>query len=86
MSAAVQTPTGDCRHCCKPIRANRAGIWGARKRDDSHPWYCDASPDARKRHEPATAAADAPSAELPAESLISQLLPWADDPDALPPF
>ena len=55
MTSPVQTPTADCAHCRKPIRANRAGIWGARKRDDPHPWYCDADPDAGKRHEPAIA-------------------------------
>jgi hypothetical protein len=55
MASAVQTPTADCAHCHKPIRANRAGTWGARKRLDPHPWYCDASPDAARRHEPAKA-------------------------------
>lgn len=45
--------TAECRHCGKGIRQNRRGIWGARKRDDPHPWYCDASMDDAKRHEPA---------------------------------
>jgi hypothetical protein len=45
--------TGSCRHCGKAIRQDRQGYWGARKRDDSHPWYCDADPGAGKRHEPA---------------------------------
>jgi hypothetical protein len=44
--------TAECRHCGKAIRRNAKGIWGARKRDDPHPWYCDASPDTAKRHEP----------------------------------
>jgi hypothetical protein len=52
MSNATQTPTADCRHCRKPIRQNSGGIWGARKRDDPHPWYCDGNPDDGKRHEP----------------------------------
>lgn len=43
----------DCQHCGKGIRRNSKGIWGARKHDDPHPWFCDASPDAAKRHEPA---------------------------------
>jgi len=43
---------GNCRHCGKSIRRDSKGYWGARKRDDPHPWYCDASPDAEKRHEP----------------------------------
>ena len=47
--------TAECEHCHKGIRRNRAGIWGARKQDDPHPWYCDASPDAAKRHQPALA-------------------------------
>jgi hypothetical protein len=51
----VQTPTGDCRYCSKPIRCNKDGIWGARRRDDPHPWYCDANPDAGKRHQPKAA-------------------------------
>lgn len=55
-SATVQTPVADCRHCGKPIRRNRAGYWGARKRDDPHPWYCDEDPGNDKRHEPAKAA------------------------------
>lgn len=53
MTAAIQTPTAECRHCRKPIRRNSAGIWGARKRDDPHPWDCDTSPDKGKRHEAA---------------------------------
>jgi len=46
--------TAECKHCAKGIRRNRAGIWGARKRDDPHPWWCGVSPDAEKRHEPAS--------------------------------
>jgi hypothetical protein len=42
----------ECEHCGKGIRRNRAGIWGARKHDDPHPWFCDASPVGDKRHEP----------------------------------
>lgn len=53
MSNTTQTPVAECVHCAKGIRQNRAGIWGACKRDDPHPWYCDANPDAGKRHEPA---------------------------------
>lgn len=52
MSSHVQTPTADCRHCLKPIRQNKGGIWGARSRDDSRPWYCVAGPGPGKRHEP----------------------------------
>lgn len=51
----MQTPTADCQHCGKAIRCNVQGIWGARRRSDPHPWYCDASQDAGKRHEPAKA-------------------------------
>lgn len=59
-SCAVQSNLGDaatgtCRHCLKSIRRNSGGVWGARKRDDPHPWYCDASPDGAKRHEPGEA-------------------------------
>jgi hypothetical protein len=50
--SAVASPTGTCKDCGKGIRQNKAGIWGARKRDDDHPWYCDASPDSGKHHEP----------------------------------
>jgi hypothetical protein len=48
----VKSETGDCRHCDKPIRRNVRGIWGTRKRDDGHPWYCDEDPGAEKRHAP----------------------------------
>ena len=51
MTAAL---TGTCRHCGKPVRLNRAGVWGARHREDPHPWYCDASPEPEKRHETET--------------------------------
>jgi hypothetical protein len=51
-TATVKTPTADCRHCRKPVRANSKGIWGARNRDDSAPWFCGPNPDAGKRHEP----------------------------------
>lgn len=44
--------TSTCEHCGKGIRRDRQGYWGARKRDDPHPWYCDGSQDAEKRHEP----------------------------------
>ena len=37
-------PTGVCLHCGKPIAQNIKGIWGARKRGDPHPWYCDDAP------------------------------------------
>lgn len=47
-----QSDTGTCQYCGKGIRRNAAGIWGARKRDDSAPWYCGASPAADKNHEP----------------------------------
>lgn len=52
MSGPVNSPTADCLYCGKPVRRNRAGIWGARRRDDPHPWYCEAGPDAGKRHAP----------------------------------
>lgn len=81
MASTVQTPTGDCLHCRKPIRANRAGVWGARKRDDPHPWWCDANPDAGKRHE----LAESDASPEPVDYL-ARLQPWADDPDLLPPF
>lgn len=55
MAAAIQTPVAECRHCRKPIRQNSKGIWGGRKRDDPHPWYCDEDPGADKRHEPKAA-------------------------------
>lgn len=55
MSNAVQTTTADCRHCGKPIRQNKAGFWGARKRDDPHPWWCAEDPGTGKRHEPKAA-------------------------------
>lgn len=45
-------PTADCAACGKPIRRNRAGIWGARARTDPHPWYCDDDPGDDKRHRP----------------------------------
>ena len=57
MTAAA--PTAKCQHCGKGIRRDSKGHWGARKRDDPHPWYCDASTDAEKRHEPAAAAGKA---------------------------
>jgi hypothetical protein len=53
-STAVQTPVSECQHCRKPIRQNSQGIWGARKRDDPHPWYCGGN-QASKRHEPVAA-------------------------------
>jgi hypothetical protein len=56
-NAAIQTPTAECGHCCKPIRQNKDGIWGARARNDAHPWYCDANLDKGKRHAPAVKAA-----------------------------
>lgn len=31
----MQTPTADCQ-------CNVQGIWGARRRSDPHPWYCEA--------------------------------------------
>lgn len=49
---SIASETAECCHCGKSIRRNTKGIWGARKRDDPHPWYCDASPAADKRHEP----------------------------------
>ena len=52
------SPAAECRHCGKPVRRNSQGIWGARKRNDPHPWYCDASPADGKRHEPAVTATD----------------------------
>jgi hypothetical protein len=45
--------TADCRHCAKGIRRYVSGIWGARRRSDPHPWYCDSDPGSEKRHEPA---------------------------------
>lgn len=49
----VASPTADCMHCGKPIRRNAAGIWGARKRDDPHPWYCGTTTGGGAgRHEP----------------------------------
>jgi hypothetical protein len=45
--------TGVCLHCGKPIAKNSKGIWGARKREDPHPWYCDDDPGDSKRHQPA---------------------------------
>lgn len=53
--ASIASPTGTCRHCGKAIRRQRQGVWGARKHDDPHPWYCDASPSDDKRHGPWTA-------------------------------
>jgi hypothetical protein len=53
----VASPTGDCRHCGKPIRRNKAGCWGARKRNDPHPWCCKAATSAAARHEPVPAIA-----------------------------
>ena len=50
--ATSKRPTGVCLHCGKLIAENRRGIWGARKRDDPHPWYCDDEP-SEHRHEPA---------------------------------
>lgn len=50
----VQTSTAECEHCRKGIRQNKAGIWGARKHDDPHPWYCDEDPGDSARHAPAT--------------------------------
>jgi len=46
--------TGTCRHCDKPIRRNGAGVWGARARNDPHPWYCpgEPHPDPHRRHHP----------------------------------
>jgi hypothetical protein len=44
--------TGTCQHCQKEIKRNTQGFWGASQRNDPHPWYCDASADAGKRHEP----------------------------------
>lgn len=55
MTGSQMSQTGTCRHCAKRIRRNRQGAWGARKRTDSHPWYCDASQSDDKRHEPWTA-------------------------------
>lgn len=49
--AEIASDTSDCQHCGKPIRRNTKGIWGARKRDDPHPWWCSESP-VGKRHEP----------------------------------
>lgn len=43
--------TGTCQHCDKAIRRDSNGYWGARSRNDPHPWYCEASPNDR-RHEP----------------------------------
>ena len=54
MRTTQDTHTAECQHCAKNIRRNSKGIWGARKHDDPHPWYCDASTDAEKRHEPAS--------------------------------
>lgn len=50
-----KTATAECKNCGKGIRRNARDFWGARKRDDPHPWYCDAS-QAGKRHEPALSA------------------------------
>jgi hypothetical protein len=55
VSGPVKSRTADCLYCSKPIRSNSAGIWGARKRGDPHPWYCDASPGPDKRHVPSPA-------------------------------
>ena len=44
--------TSTCEYCGKPIRQNAQGYWGARKRADPHPWYCEADPAVEKRHEP----------------------------------
>jgi hypothetical protein len=50
VSGTVASQTGTCEDCGKDIRQNKAGVWGARRRDDPHPWYCDATGD---RHQPA---------------------------------
>jgi len=44
--------TAECLYCGKPIALNREGFWGARKRDDPHPWYCDQDTGPLKLHEP----------------------------------
>lgn len=44
--------TSTCEHCDKDIRQNKAGYWGARKRNDPHPWYCNEDPGIEKRHQP----------------------------------
>jgi hypothetical protein len=75
VSGPVASPTADCLHCGKQVRRNSAGIWGARKRDDPHPWYCDDSPDADKRHAPSPARALTEGQRIVEEALIT-------DPDS----
>lgn len=70
MSKPPQSPTADCLYCDKPIRRNRAGIWGARKRDDPHSWYCDASPDPDKHHAPSPVPAKTEGQRIIEESLL----------------
>jgi|GEM_PF-3347397 len=62
---ANAAPTSTCTYCGKAIRRDSKGYWGARKRNDPHPWYCDASPDESKSHAPAAEddAAPAPAAQ-----------------------
>jgi hypothetical protein len=55
---AETATTSTCKHCGKGIRRNVAGIWGARKRLDPHPWWCGENAAAEKTH--------APTIELPA--------------------
>lgn len=48
-----KTPTSTCAFCAKPIRLYKAQVWGARKQDDPHPWYCDKTSNTDGRHAPA---------------------------------
>jgi hypothetical protein len=70
MSGSVRSPTADCFYCSKPVRRNSVGIWGARKRDDPHPWYCDASPAPDKRHAPSPAGEMTEGQRIVEESLL----------------
>lgn len=44
---------GKCQYCGEDISQDRDGYWGTEDVNDSHPWYCDVSPEPEKYHVPA---------------------------------